>query len=173
MQVRAVHKCKHSIGTDSIRIRRKKCDETKPSCQRCKTTGRKCDGYENEPSSITTKARVSQFLQSSSSHTLVSPSRKWTISSRDSSYAEGYSIAHQHGRNPSLFECQLTSFVTSTHISLSIITALTISAIIPVLNLLRISTVVSGESSSCGLRLFIQLSARQLPPAEQSIDAST
>lgn len=28
-----------------FRIRRVKCDETKPSCKRCSTTGRKCDGY--------------------------------------------------------------------------------------------------------------------------------
>ncbi|GAD92548.1 hypothetical protein LEMA_P109100.1 [Paecilomyces variotii No. 5] len=27
------------------RIRRKKCDETQPSCHRCTSTGRKCDGY--------------------------------------------------------------------------------------------------------------------------------
>ena len=27
------------------RIRRVKCDEAKPSCRRCSTTGRKCDGY--------------------------------------------------------------------------------------------------------------------------------
>jgi hypothetical protein len=30
----------------SIRIRRVKCDEAKPSCLRCTSTGRKCDGYE-------------------------------------------------------------------------------------------------------------------------------
>lgn len=29
----------------SIRIRKVKCDETKPFCQRCTKTGRKCDGY--------------------------------------------------------------------------------------------------------------------------------
>jgi len=28
-----------------FRIRRVKCDEAKPSCQRCTSTGRKCDGY--------------------------------------------------------------------------------------------------------------------------------
>lgn len=32
-----------------FRIRRKKCDETRPFCKRCLTTGRKCDGYVNEP----------------------------------------------------------------------------------------------------------------------------
>lgn len=29
----------------NIRIRRIKCDEAKPSCKRCTSTGRKCDGY--------------------------------------------------------------------------------------------------------------------------------
>jgi hypothetical protein len=28
-----------------IRIRRVKCDEAKPNCQKCTSTGRKCDGY--------------------------------------------------------------------------------------------------------------------------------
>jgi len=31
------------------KIRRVKCDEQKPSCQRCCSTGRKCDGFENYP----------------------------------------------------------------------------------------------------------------------------
>lgn len=30
------------------RVRRVKCDEAKPSCQRCSTTGRKCDGYSSD-----------------------------------------------------------------------------------------------------------------------------
>jgi hypothetical protein len=34
----------------SIRIRRIKCDEGKPSCKRCTSTGRKCDGYQVEAS---------------------------------------------------------------------------------------------------------------------------
>lgn len=29
----------------TFRVRRIKCDEAKPCCQRCSTTGRKCDGY--------------------------------------------------------------------------------------------------------------------------------
>ena len=32
----------------SIRIRRIKCDEGKPSCKRCTSTGRKCDEYQTE-----------------------------------------------------------------------------------------------------------------------------
>ncbi|TAQ87595.1 hypothetical protein B7494_g4111, partial [Chlorociboria aeruginascens] len=31
-----------------VRIRRVKCDETKPSCQRCANTGRRCDGYSSD-----------------------------------------------------------------------------------------------------------------------------
>jgi hypothetical protein len=38
---------KHLKLTDIIRIRRVKCDEGKPNCQRCISTGRKCDGYEH------------------------------------------------------------------------------------------------------------------------------
>lgn len=32
----------------TFRVRRIKCDEAKPSCQRCSTTGRKCDGYRSD-----------------------------------------------------------------------------------------------------------------------------
>ena len=36
------------------RVRRVKCDETKPSCKRCSSTGRRCDGYASptQPSPI-------------------------------------------------------------------------------------------------------------------------
>ncbi|KAJ3497386.1 hypothetical protein NLG97_g1949 [Lecanicillium saksenae] len=33
-------------GCTTCKIRKVKCDETKPSCKRCVSTGRKCDGYE-------------------------------------------------------------------------------------------------------------------------------
>ena len=32
----------------TVRVRRIKCDEAKPSCQRCLMTGRKCDGYSSD-----------------------------------------------------------------------------------------------------------------------------
>lgn len=32
-------------GCITCKIRRKKCDETKPECHRCTSTGRRCDGY--------------------------------------------------------------------------------------------------------------------------------
>ncbi len=47
-------KPKVRTGCTTCKIRRVKCDETKPSCNRCTSTGRKCDGYEfgrDQPSS--------------------------------------------------------------------------------------------------------------------------
>ncbi|KKZ64425.1 hypothetical protein EMCG_09583 [[Emmonsia] crescens] len=45
-------------GCLTCRIRRVKCDEAKPSCFRCISTGRKCDGYAPEPLSRTQLAIV-------------------------------------------------------------------------------------------------------------------
>ncbi|KAH9215099.1 hypothetical protein DL95DRAFT_425192 [Leptodontidium sp. 2 PMI_412] len=39
---------KVKTGCGTCKIRRIKCDETKPNCQRCSTTGRVCDGYGND-----------------------------------------------------------------------------------------------------------------------------
>ncbi|EQB49560.1 hypothetical protein CGLO_11110 [Colletotrichum gloeosporioides Cg-14] len=36
-------------GCITCKIRKVKCDETKPSCTRCLSTGRKCDGYQQPP----------------------------------------------------------------------------------------------------------------------------
>ncbi|KAF2807190.1 uncharacterized protein BDZ99DRAFT_522813 [Mytilinidion resinicola] len=41
-----VWKTKVKTGCITCRIRRVKCDEEKPNCKRCTSTGRKCDGYE-------------------------------------------------------------------------------------------------------------------------------
>ncbi|KAF2493017.1 hypothetical protein BU16DRAFT_424028, partial [Lophium mytilinum] len=41
-----VWKTKVKTGCITCRIRRVKCDEDKPDCKRCTSTGRKCDGYE-------------------------------------------------------------------------------------------------------------------------------
>ncbi|KAF2003994.1 hypothetical protein P154DRAFT_485637 [Amniculicola lignicola CBS 123094] len=38
-------KPKTKTGCTTCRIRRVKCDETKPDCHRCSSTGRRCDGY--------------------------------------------------------------------------------------------------------------------------------
>ncbi|KAF5669459.1 hypothetical protein FHETE_4963 [Fusarium heterosporum] len=43
---------KTRTGCKTCRIRKVKCDEGRPSCQRCVGTGRKCDGYDN-PGSLT------------------------------------------------------------------------------------------------------------------------
>ncbi|KAB8297250.1 hypothetical protein EYC80_002617 [Monilinia laxa] len=40
---------KVKTGCQTCKIRRVKCDETKPSCQRCVSTGRRCDGYATDP----------------------------------------------------------------------------------------------------------------------------
>ncbi|KAJ9612399.1 hypothetical protein H2200_003996 [Cladophialophora chaetospira] len=37
---------KVKTGCQTCKIRKKKCDEAKPFCNRCTSTGRKCDGYE-------------------------------------------------------------------------------------------------------------------------------
>ncbi|OJJ67697.1 hypothetical protein ASPBRDRAFT_58793 [Aspergillus brasiliensis CBS 101740] len=49
-------------GCITCRIRRVKCDETKPSCQRCTSTGRKCDGYQHPPAKQMTR-RKSKTVQ--------------------------------------------------------------------------------------------------------------
>ncbi|KAF5002136.1 hypothetical protein FGRMN_619 [Fusarium graminum] len=43
---------KTRTGCRTCRIRKVKCDEDRPSCQRCVGTGRKCDGYDN-PDTLT------------------------------------------------------------------------------------------------------------------------
>lgn len=40
-----LHLALYHINIFICRIRRVKCDESKPTCQRCTSTGRKCDGY--------------------------------------------------------------------------------------------------------------------------------
>ncbi|KAK4184923.1 putative carboxypeptidase [Podospora australis] len=43
-------------GCITCRIRRVKCDETKPSCTRCTSSGRTCDGYVAETTSLSGRA---------------------------------------------------------------------------------------------------------------------
>ena len=47
-----------TLGT-SLRIRRIKCDLSRPSCSRCTSTGRTCDGYGEGPPSIKTQTALS------------------------------------------------------------------------------------------------------------------
>jgi hypothetical protein len=49
----------------SVRIRRAKCDEQKPSCIRCTSTGRKCDGYNSAPQRMDSCETVTAQCQSS------------------------------------------------------------------------------------------------------------
>ncbi|KAG9244158.1 hypothetical protein BJ878DRAFT_567806 [Calycina marina] len=51
-------------GCKTCKIRRVKCDETHPSCNRCTSTGRRCDGYYNaaEPKTISTIQRAFAHL---------------------------------------------------------------------------------------------------------------
>ncbi|KAF2713873.1 hypothetical protein K504DRAFT_530784 [Pleomassaria siparia CBS 279.74] len=49
---------KTSTGCITCKIRRVKCDEAKPHCRKCSSTGRKCDGY----TSSSTKTTPSPFV---------------------------------------------------------------------------------------------------------------
>lgn len=51
-------------GCITCRIRKIKCDETKPNCQKCTSTGRTCDGYSVLPFSRTELHAASQRSQS-------------------------------------------------------------------------------------------------------------
>ena len=48
-------------GCKTCRVRRVKCDETRPSCLKCSSTGRTCDGYVHEP--FTDVARVQDWVE--------------------------------------------------------------------------------------------------------------
>lgn len=57
--VRNGRSTKHSRnGCGTCKIRRVKCDETKPSCNRCKTFGVSCEGYGVQPGKRTQTQRV-------------------------------------------------------------------------------------------------------------------
>ncbi|PWY65671.1 hypothetical protein BO94DRAFT_591324 [Aspergillus sclerotioniger CBS 115572] len=59
-------------GCFTCRIRRVKCDESKPSCRKCTSTGRKCDGYEG-PSNKRTKSTLTY------THNLVQVPSDWNL----------------------------------------------------------------------------------------------
>ncbi|KAF2111685.1 hypothetical protein BDV96DRAFT_649663 [Lophiotrema nucula] len=46
-QLERQYKLRVKTGCETCRIRRVKCDETKPECLRCTKTGRKCEGYKH------------------------------------------------------------------------------------------------------------------------------
>ncbi|CAD0110264.1 unnamed protein product, partial [Aureobasidium uvarum] len=52
VESKRLYKPRARTGCITCRIRRVKCDEAQPSCQKCLSTGRKCDGYvASQPSS--------------------------------------------------------------------------------------------------------------------------
>ncbi|KAF4974457.1 hypothetical protein FZEAL_8628 [Fusarium zealandicum] len=54
---------KSGTGCITCRIRRVKCDEAKPSCRRCLSSKRKCDGYLPEESTVTRRQLVDAARQ--------------------------------------------------------------------------------------------------------------
>ena len=57
------------------RIRRIKCDQSRPTCRRCDSTGRECDGYE-VPNSNTSMGQAKRLLQPKPSFPLASSVKK-------------------------------------------------------------------------------------------------
>ncbi|KAG4433042.1 hypothetical protein IFR05_011481 [Cadophora sp. M221] len=55
-------KPKVKTGCQTCKIRRVKCDETKPSCLRCVRFGHQCDGYSNKSPSKPTSSKSSRTL---------------------------------------------------------------------------------------------------------------
>ncbi|KIM98651.1 hypothetical protein OIDMADRAFT_74156, partial [Oidiodendron maius Zn] len=62
-RVRA-YKPKVKTGCITCRIRRVKCDEEKPNCRRCTSTGRKCDGYLTPASSLNNSSPLQKISHS-------------------------------------------------------------------------------------------------------------
>ncbi|KAH8595583.1 hypothetical protein B0O99DRAFT_622188 [Bisporella sp. PMI_857] len=56
-------KLKVRSGCLTCKIRRVKCDEGKPTCNRCTSTGRKCDGYAPKPSAMELDDGPTMILQ--------------------------------------------------------------------------------------------------------------
>ncbi|WPG99354.1 Hypothetical protein R9X50_00216800 [Acrodontium crateriforme] len=62
-------------GCQTCKIRRVKCDETKPECGRCTSTGRKCDGYYIPPRKNQASNFASPEISESSSLEISSPDK--------------------------------------------------------------------------------------------------
>lgn len=74
-------KPKVKTGCQTCKIRRVKCDETKPSCLRCVRFGHQCDGYSSKSPSKPASSKSSRVLVPKSPSSPVSPSS----STKDSS----------------------------------------------------------------------------------------
>jgi hypothetical protein len=58
LQVRTYQLFLKLVLNSASRIRKVKCDEARPSCIRCTSTGRKCDGYAGQPYATALSAGV-------------------------------------------------------------------------------------------------------------------
>lgn len=89
--------CETCFADVVYRIRRVRCDEAKPACNRCVSTGRKCDGYEAAPpaassSDASTSALPDRTTTSSSSSR--SPPESTSASSSDTAVAHRQQNGH-------------------------------------------------------------------------------
>ncbi|KAJ4264424.1 hypothetical protein NW762_005624 [Fusarium torreyae] len=69
---RAYHK-KSRAGCKTCKIRRVRCDETRPSCQRCVSSGRTCEGYRDETVASTSESPPTLAQQSFVTRNIVAP----------------------------------------------------------------------------------------------------
>ncbi|MCJ1462454.1 hypothetical protein MMC07_001055 [Pseudocyphellaria aurata] len=74
---------RRKTGCITCRVRRVKCDEARPNCSRCQSTGRNCDGYSAAP---VTRRQISQLLRSGSSLGLLRNPASGFDNDRESSY---------------------------------------------------------------------------------------
>ncbi|KAL4984491.1 hypothetical protein BDW68DRAFT_190459 [Aspergillus falconensis] len=98
---------KSRTGCRTCKTRRIRCDETWPSCKRCTSTGRRCDG----PSSTGTRPVMVSFAET---HTLESlgkmslPQKLWDDSGEDARYMQFFiwsisqGVPRRHGSGSSL-----------------------------------------------------------------------
>lgn len=74
--------CRWNIRlTEIATVRRVKCDEGRPSCQRCISTGRKCDGYEKKSSDSPASSDSSSHDNETSTVLTQSPSSSVILTS--------------------------------------------------------------------------------------------
>ena len=87
-RIRKAHS-KVRTGCQTCKIRKKKCDESKPACDRCTSTGRKCDGYGDPPTKSVTIKPTSQpdLVSEVSSRSSVTTSSSSPFSSPSASKA--------------------------------------------------------------------------------------
>ncbi|EKJ73745.1 hypothetical protein FPSE_06091 [Fusarium pseudograminearum CS3096] len=74
---------KSRLGCKTCKIRRIKCDQARPSCQKCQSTGRTCDGYDVAPHLVEADVKMSQHHHSdaiaTATHGLPNSSTAWSV----------------------------------------------------------------------------------------------